>query len=335
MPRRSTPILCALLAALGLARGAAAQTTFQTGDLYVIESKGGAARIHNITGGGDFSAASPFATLTGTGAIFGEICFSAELEVMYVADFSANVIHAITPAGATSTFATGLASPVAVECLRDGRIFAQEFGSSAGSVVEVTAGGDFALAPAFVSSTAELRGLAQLRSGALLVASWEVGKVRVGTTGGAFATLPLVADLSGTGDGVVQSINEGPAGEILVAQGYDGGPIYDVRTGSPVLFAFGRAFLNTATDVVTGEVYAIDRDSCEVFAITGGGDFSAALSFAYGLGETCDPPNDPGVDTALAAVPWPATIFRDDFDLGDVCAWSDSVGDADDCTPAP
>jgi hypothetical protein len=330
MPLRTTAILCAALAATGLARGAAAQTTFQTGDAYVIEAVAGEARIHNVTAGGDFSGATPFATLTGTGSVFGEICFSAKLDKMFVADFGAGVVHAVTPAGSVSTFATGLTSPVAVAC-RSGRVYAQEFASgldpSNGSVVDITAGGNFASAPAFVSSTTALRGMTVTAGAALLIGSWDDGRVRIGTNGGAFTSLPLLAALPGAG--VVQSIDEGPNGEILVAVDdeigeYQGGPIFDFGSGTPTEWATGLDFVNTATRVNNGQVLASAFTSDEIFDVTGGGDFALAAAFATGFAQ---------LDTALAAVPEPSFLFEDGFESIDVCAWSDSVGDGDDCTP--
>lgn len=334
MPRRPAAILHAVLAATGLARGAAAQATFQTGDVYVIEAVAGEARIHDVTAGGDFLGATPFATLAGTGAASGEICFSAKLDTMYVADVAAGTVHAVSAAGDVSTFATGLTFPVAVAC-RSGSVYAQEISSgpdpSNGSVVDVTAGGDFTSAPAFVSSPTALRGLAVTSGAALLVGSWDDGRVRVGTSGGAFASLPLLAALPG--DGVVQSIEEGPNGEILVAvfldegaSAYEGGPLYDFASGTPVAWATGLDFMNSATRVTNGQVLATTFTSAEIFDVTGGGDFSLAAPFATGFG---------ALDTALAAVPEPSSLFEDGFESIDVCAWSDSVGDGDDCTPAP
>jgi hypothetical protein len=328
--RISTLVGAALVAAL--APGAAAQT-FQTGDVYVIEAGVDEARIHDVTGGGDFSAATPFATLPGTGAAKGEICFSAKLDTMYVADFDADVVHAVSAAGAVSTFATGLSSPVAVAC-RSGRVFAQEFRAgldpSNGSVVDITGGGDFTSAPAFISSTTASRGITVTDNARLLVGSWDGGEVRVGTNGGAFASLPLLAALPGAG--VVQSIEEGPNGEILVAVGveapneYKGGPLYDFASGTPAEWATGLDFMNAATRVSNGQVLATTFTSDEIFDVTGGGDFSLASAFATGFAQ---------LDTAIAAVPIPSFLFEDGFESTDVCAWSDSVGDSDGCLPPP
>jgi hypothetical protein len=320
----------AVTAALGLAisAGSLAAQTFQTGDVYLIEAGVDEARIHNITAGGDFSGATPFATLDGTGAVVGEICFSAKLDTMYVADIDADVVYAISAAGAVSTFATGLSNPVAVAC-RSGSVFAQEFSSgpdpSNGSLVDISAGGDFSSAPAFVTSATALRGLATTAGAVLLVGSWDGGEVRIGTLGGAFTSLPLLAAMPGAG--VVQSIEEGPNGEIFVVVDdeigvFEGGPIYDFASGTPVAWATGLDFVNTATRVTTGDVLATTFTSDEIIDVTGGGDFTLAVAFATGFGE---------LDTAIAAVPVPSFLFEDGFESTKVCAWSDSLGDSDDC----
>jgi hypothetical protein len=207
-----------------------------------------------------------------------------------------------------------LITPLEVECLPDGTILVQEYDN--GRVVDITGGGDFTAASGYITHTDNMRGLTLVSNGDLLVGAYSDGEVRIGTAGGAFSTLPLLGSVPGDVT-PLQSVNEGLGGAILVGTGGDGGDIYDLKTGSPVVFAWGRDFLNSATSLEAGAVYATDAATDQVFDITSGGDFSAASPFAYGFDS---------VDAAIAVVPTPVeTIFSDGFESGDTTGWSDAV----------
>ena len=309
--------LCALSTLLFVAALAAPQAvvaqTFQPGDVYLIEGRGVSAWIHNISAGGDFAGATPFATFDshGPGPVFGEICFSTDLTTMYVADFSAGIVHTVSTSGAVTSFATGLTNPIEVEYLPDGTILAQEYDN--GRVVDITGGGDFTAAPGFITHTGTMRGLTLASNGDLLVGAYDDGEVRIGTAGGALSTLPLLGSVPVT---PLQSVNEGLGGTILVGTDGEGGDIYDLQTGSPVVFASGRIFLNSATSPVAGAVYATGTLADQVFDITAGGDFSTASPFAYGFTM---------VDSGIAVVPTPGEIFSDGFESGNTSVWSSTL----------
>jgi hypothetical protein len=310
--RNRLAVSAILIAAALLAPHSAATQTFQPGDVYLID---GSSALYNISGGGDFSAAVPLATfLSTTGVLWGEMCFSTDRTMMYVPAFNAGTVYTVTASGMVTSFATGLITPLEVECLPDGTILVQEYDN--GRVVDITGGGDFTAASGFITHPDFMRGLTLASNGDLLVGAYDDGEVRVGTAGGPFSALPLVGTIPGAAI-PLQSVNEGFGGAILVGTGGDGGDIYDLQTGSPVLFAYGREFLNTATSTVAGAVYATDTTTDQVFDITAGGDFSAASPFAYGF---------VSIDSGIAVVPSPVgTIFSDGFETGDTTEWSDAV----------
>ncbi len=310
MKNRYALSVLVIVAALLVPHSVAGQT-FQPGDVFLID---GSAAIYNISDGGDFSAAVPLATFASTtGVLWGEMCFSTDRTMMYVPAFSMGTVYTVTSSGTVTPFATGLTNPVEVECLPNGTILAQEYDN--GRVVDITGGGDFAAGSGFITHTDAMRGLTLASNGDLLVGAYYDGEVRIGTAGGVFSTLPLLGSVPFPL--ILQSVNEGLGGAILVGTGGNGGDIYDLQTGSPVVFAYGRDFVNSATSLEAEAVYATDTATDQVFDITSGGDFSAASPFAWGF---------VSVDTAIAVVPTPVeTIFADGFESGDTAKWSSAV----------
>src|SRR5688572_6958129 len=130
-----------LTAILCLHAGLTAQS-FTPGDIYVADGRTTDTAIYQVTAGGDFSSALPFATIPDNQANVGTITFSNDNSSMYIAGLASNTVYRVDPIGNVSPFATGISSVIAVDVLFDGRILAQSFSSGGPGVVDITLGGD-------------------------------------------------------------------------------------------------------------------------------------------------------------------------------------------------
>lgn len=272
-------------AALGRATDADA---FQAGGVYWgAGSCGSPCGVFEVTGGGGLGAG---ALLAATSELPGQIAWIDESASLHVSEFGLDRIVAIAADGTLTTFASGIDGVTGLIRTGDGRLLAASFRD--GSVVDVTAGGDFSGAAPFASGLARPRNLLQLASGRILVADQSRGRIVDITGGGDFDLDPGFA--WGFASGPFDLVQDA-AGRIL-ASSFDG--VFDVSAGGDVSgatpFAAGREFIGLAVDGQE-RLLASVFDAGEVFDIGAGGDFSGAAAFAWGL---------PGLgDTALDAIP--------------------------------
>jgi len=131
----------ALLALFWLSSSAWGQAL--PGDLLVAEF--GSDTVVEVSAGGDFSAAPPFATgLSGPT----HLCVGPGGDV-FVTEFSSGQVTIITAGGAApAAFATGLNGPIALSC-NGSEVLVSEFFDK--EVTDITAGGSFAGAGAFAT----------------------------------------------------------------------------------------------------------------------------------------------------------------------------------------
>jgi len=162
----------------------AAAQTFNPGDLFWASSFT-PATLFNVTGGGNFGAATPLATLAGRS--IGQIAWSPNRTTLYVTLFTLNRVDAVTPTGVQSVYATGLSGPTGLLTARDGRLLVANF--SGGTVIDISGGGDFTAAPAFASGLAGPRNMVQLADNRILIATQTSGRVIDITAGGNFGAI--------------------------------------------------------------------------------------------------------------------------------------------------
>jgi cysteine-rich repeat protein len=287
---------------------------FNPGDLFW----GGSftpAQLINVTGGGNFSGATPLATLAGR--TIGQMAWSADRLTLYVTLFALNRVDAVTAAGAQSIYATGVASPTGLLTTRDGRLLVASF---SGSVIDITGGGDFTAAPAFAIGLAGPRNLVQLDDDRILIATQSNGRVIDITAGGNFGADPGFAfGLSNPLDLVQDAL-----GRIFVSES-SALQVTDITAGGDFTgvapFAFGRQFAGLAIDG-SGRLLATALVGSNAWDITAGGNFGAAAPWAFNL---------PTVETAFDTV---SLIVCGDnqVDAGEQC--DDGNTDDGDCCSA-
>jgi len=172
----------------------------QDGRLLAATVSGG---VYDITGGGDFSGATPLATGFGFARNMVQLQDGRILLVdrNLRTDTSHSAVFDITSGGdfssATSGFAWGLKEAIDIVQDASGRIFVSEpfhniNGVGLGHVVEVTSGGDFTSAPRFASGR-EFIGLTVDAEGRLLASAYDsnnVWDITAGGSGTSFASVP-------------------------------------------------------------------------------------------------------------------------------------------------
>src|SRR5262245_22544653 len=154
-------LVCLVLTALTSLTSAAIQapTEFSPGEMFRANETG----VYRIpVGGGDFSAATPFAAETG--AQYGQFAFKPDLSVAYLSTLHG--IIALAPDGTATPFATGFNFATGLLWTSDGRLLAADFG---GTVKDITAGGDAALAPVFASGLHSPRNMIETTDGRILI----------------------------------------------------------------------------------------------------------------------------------------------------------------------
>jgi cysteine-rich repeat protein len=302
--------VAALLSTLSVARG----QSFNPGDLFW----GGSftpAQLVNATGGGNFGAAVPLATLAGR--TIGQMAWSLNRQTLYVTLFSLDRVDAVTATGVQSIYATGLSSPTGLLMRRDGHLLVANF---SGSVVDITGGGDFTGAPAFATGLAGPRNMVQLADDRVLIATQSNGRVIDITAGGNFGADPgFASGLSSPLDLVQDAMGRIFVSESSAAQVTDitaGGNF----TGAPP-FAFGRQFAGLAIDA-SGLLLSNGLVSGNAWDITAGGNFGAAAPWAFNL---------PTAETAFDSVPLVA-CGDNQVDPGEQCDDGNIVG-GDCCSP--
>src|SRR5262245_2584468 len=272
----------ALLAALVSRAGG---QTFNPGEVFWASSFT-PAQLLNVTGGGNFAGAPPLATLAGSS--IGQMAWSPNRATLYVTLFALDRVDTVTTSGAQSVFATGLSGPTGLLTTRDGRLLVANFG--AGTVVDITGGGNFGGAPAFATGLSGPRNLVQLADNRILIAAQSSGRVIDITAGGNFGADPGFAfGLSGPLD-LVQNAS----GHIFVSES-SSSQVTDITAGGDFTgvapFAFGRQFAGLTIDG-TGRLLANNLVGTNAWDITAGGNFSAVSPWAFNL-----PPAETAFDT--------------------------------------
>ncbi|WP_254508181.1 Ig-like domain-containing protein [Anatilimnocola floriformis] len=230
--------------------------------------------LYEVTGGGNFSAAGPFASLGDR--TFGQIAWSEDLSTAYVALFDSGAVVAVNSAGGISPFATGLTVPTGLILANDGRLLVSEFNS--GEITDITAGGDFTGATPYATGLSGPRNMVQLSDGRILVGEDSNGQVTDLATGGNLSGATPFASGLGTVSDIVQS----SSGAIYVSDRF-GQKVFNITAGgsfsAATAFATGLAF-NGLTFDGTGRFLAAADNVANIYDITAGGNFAAATPFA-------------------------------------------------------
>ncbi len=264
--------------------------TFTPGDVYAWTAT--STGVYNITAGGTFSGA-PFAVTTGYTGIYGQIAWKGDLTVMYLSDYNAQVVLAVTPAGAVSVFATGLSNPAGLVWTPAGQLLVTESGT-AGRVKNITAGGNFSAAPSFATGLPSFtRNMVVTPTGRVLIGNETNTNIYDITAGGAITAANIVATTVGS----YRSIAVDALGRVLAATTNG---IFDITaggaqavptrgTGGVVGLTRGPGGKLLTSTLGAGSTYP-------VVDITAGGAVATAPVFASGFPGV-------GIFTALATVP--------------------------------
>ena len=276
--RRISSLACWVgLVAAGLGVSPEVSAQAQPGDILVSNNDTG--EVFNITAGGDFSMATPFATTSGFAF---ELCQLGVGGPVFVAAGADGAVHDITAGGDFSMatgYAFGLLNVVALSCSAS-EIMAGDFGLR--EVYDVTAGGDFSTASAFASG---LSVVSMTRTAAGLYASeLNAGIPPYGihniTAGGDFDGAQPFAQ--GQGDSL--SLTE-HNGMLITILDDTSNRVVNITAGGPVVnapnFAIVPGILSARS--FDGTMWATTSNG-SVYDISAGGDFTAATPFATGLG---------------------------------------------------
>jgi hypothetical protein len=279
-----------------------AGATFIPGNVFWSEGTGlPTHQVVNATAGGDLSSTTPLATI---GRAPGQLAWSADLTTMYVPEFDNDRVLAVSATGTTTVFATGISGPTGLIRTSDSRLLAVSFFD--GTVIDITAGGNFAGAGTFALGFTEPRNLLQLANGEILLADQVTNRVMNITAGGDFSASAAFADGFST---KISDLVQDASGRIFVSN-WESNRVFDITGGgnfsSASPFATGRTF-NGLTFDGQGRLLASVSGSTSIYDITAGGNFSSAPAFATGLPGAGDsgldtvPVPEPGV-AALAAM---------------------------------
>ena len=288
VPKAGDPVPLALVA-------------FTPGDVYAWTAN--STGVFNITAGGNFSAAVPFAVTPGYKGQFGQIAWKGDLTVMYLSDYSQNTVLAVTPTGVVSVFATGLTNPAGLAWTPAGRLLVAESGT-AGRVKDITAGGNFSAAPNFATGLPTyIRNMVVTPAGKVLVASEGTTAIYDITAGGAITAANIVANTPTSHNSLaVDALGRtlATSNGSTATQG-----LYDISAGgTQTVPTLGTGYLLGVTRGPVGKVlvsvYNSATSTANVYDITAGGAALSAPVFASGF---------PGgyIFSALATVPGPAS----------------------------
>ncbi len=262
---------------------------FTPGDVFVGSILSPPA-LYEITGGGDFSAASPVANLGSQ--TFGQIAWSRDLNTAYIALFDNSSVVAVNSAGVVTPFATGLSGPTGLILTNDDRLLVSELTS--GEVTDITVGGDFTSATPYASGLNNPRNMVQVPGGQILVGEDGSGEVTDLATGGDLSgATPFAAGL-----GSVTDIAQSSSGALYVSDRL-GLRVLNISSGGNFTgstpFATGLFFGGLTFDGA-GRLLAAAINTPRIYDISAGGDFSGATPFA-------NLPSGVNLDSLLDTVP--------------------------------
>lgn len=211
------------------------------GDIYVAEAGSGEVTI--ITSGGDFTGAAPFAS--GLVRPLGLHCTDSRV---YVTENLGSQVTVIDADG-TSETRTMVNQPA--DLLRDsmGRLLVTEFSGGVWDITDPDSDDAVRIATDDLPARGSI-GLAEYDD-RILVAQWYGDVVLDVTAGGNYSAAPVFADLSSLGANpgpislfVLEGEDDDSTADdrVLVAtwtQGSPGGSVYDITSGTPVIYAWG------------------------------------------------------------------------------------------------
>lgn len=272
-----TRLLPVTLILFGAVSAYSTPLTFTPGDLFWA-SRANPVSLYEISGPGSYTGASPFAILSSTGSLPGQIAFKPDLTVAYVSIYSTNQILAVTPNGTTSVFATGITKPTGLVWSTDGRLMAASYQD--GKVFDITAGGSFTSAAAYASGISNPRYMLQTDAG-ILVASYGSGKIiNLGSGGNLSSATAFAHGLNSPYD-IVSFNNK------LYVTTVDN-KVIDITAGGNMAgkpsYATGRKWAALAT--WNGKLYASTDSTVTpagIWDITSGGSFSSTAAWASNL----------------------------------------------------
>jgi MYXO-CTERM domain-containing protein len=310
----------------------------ETGDVYVIN------------GGGDFSVATPAASVAPLFAY--DVCRTQTGNVLVVgvdANLSQSVVYDVTT-GTAVPFATGLQLAVGLHC-GAGQIFVTDYFTG---VFDITAGGNFANATPYatgISSVSVFRDangtLWSSDYDDMMISPPPYGVVNI-TTGGDFSNATPYA-LAPDGDAADIAQHAGA----LYTSLYTNGVVVDFTAGGTLGSAPPFATLPGVLGLAARDgTFLAGTQTGTVFEISTGGDFSAATPFVTGLGgviygleigTNCGnavvdfgEPCDGGGETATCDPDCTAPVCGDgvlNMSAGEACdAATDTAACDDDCT---
>ena len=279
---------------------AAVPTTFTSGDLYTA-SNTTSGTIYNITGGGNRTGNTPFAS--GAGANLGDMTWSSDLTTMYSSDYAGDHVYKTTAAGVTSLYAN-VSGAVGIIRTSTNRLLAASFNNN--TVIDIT---NPASPTVFATGVFNPRNMVQLPNGKILAAGADANNHPVIydiTTGGAastYATLPGTAGYAG-------DIDYTSTGKVYASTAF-GNSVYEITGGvvaptpfatvaaGDTIFAFGLAI-----DRRTDKILLAPLSQTYVWDITAGGAFSSTSpKYAFNIPTT----NDMALQF-VPFVPEPATL---------------------------
>lgn len=282
---------------VGLASHVEAET-FNGGDLFYAANQAGA-HIFNITRGGDFSDAMPFASGGAANhANLGQMAWSHDLTIMYATNCVGNSVYRIDASG-TSSLYVDVPEPVGIVVTSGGRILVNSF--SAQQVLDIT---DPLKIATFASLPTLARNMRQLTSGEILVAGSE-GKVFDIASGSA----TVYASIGSAGSSYLGDIDFTSDGRVFVTGGLSrANKVYEITGGGEFRTPFailvnapsnGGAF-GLAINQKTNQIFAAPRGRNYVLDITLGGVVDASSASPRRFARNIPTTNDMAIDF----VPW-------------------------------
>ncbi|MEL6341644.1 MAG: DUF4215 domain-containing protein [Myxococcota bacterium] len=280
---------------------------YTPGDIYLATASN-TGEVYNVTAGGAYSDGLVAATQYYTA---GQITWSRDLSTMYISHYSDGIVTATDETGRTSVYASGLSGPTGLLVLTDGTMLVVEFNEQV--VTDITGGGDVAMVPPLATGLMAPRNLIELDEGTVLVSDQGLkGVYEVPRAGG--PVVPFVVDIPGTyAMALVQNPDDGA---IYVSTG---GDVYDITTGTPIVYTTGGSHFAMAMDG-DGRLVAGALSQGDLFDITGGGDFTGASPWATGPAR---------IESAMNSVPLP--FCGDGFPTGDEACDDGNDDETDEC----
>lgn len=288
LPLRLSVLACAAVVLLLVAP---VQGDFVSGHVFWGAGSGSSPfELIDITGGGNFTGATPFAIV---GRTPGQMTWrSSDLTRAYLSEFANNRVVSVSSTGVVTPYATGITGPTGLLWTSAGRLLVVAYSTQ--RVYDITGGGDFSGAVPFATGFSGPRNLIETQAGRILLADQTADRVYDITAGGSFTgNLGFARSVPGAAGDLVQD----GLGRLYVSTQ---NAIYDITSGGDftgaTAFATGQSFHGLAIDG-SGRLLASCLSQNTVFDVTAGGDFAAATPFATNL---------PGAgDTMLDTVPFP------------------------------